>query len=61
MVHALPLLKGMQHIKFENNSMQDDICAPVVISCFMNPDLRKISIINNSIKGVTANTIYELM
>jgi len=40
--------------------MTDEMIAVIVIAAFMNPDIKKISIVGNFIGGTTGNTFLEL-
>lgn len=60
-VLTIPILPGLKHVIFENNNLQDEFAPLVLFSCFMHPDVNKITIQGNYLRSSFAATYYELM
>lgn len=57
---AIPLIKGIKSLEFNNNGIGDYMAACLFISCFMSPTFENIVFRNNVIKNSASLTLYEL-
>ena len=52
----IPLIAGLNEVAFINNHLNDEMVPAVFFACFQNPDLKKITIVNNFLRASSSNT-----
>jgi hypothetical protein len=57
----IPIIPNINHVKFENNHIQDEFTSLALFSIFMNPEVKHISMVKNFNRGSFAYTLFELM
>ena len=49
-------MAGLKEVAFINNHLNDDMAPAIFFACFMNPDLKRITIVNNFMRASASNT-----
>ena len=51
---------NIEEVEFKNNAMTDGICAAIVMACFANSNIKRITIAYNFIRNGCGKTLKKL-
>jgi hypothetical protein len=57
---TIPLIQGLKHVSFENNNINDQMAAAILMACYMAPDCTIITFKGNFLRATFSNTFYVL-
>ena len=57
---TIPIINGINEIKFENNGLMDDMVPVILMAAYMHPHIHTISFNNNYLRSTAANTWAKL-
>lgn len=55
---TIPLIEGLKHVSFENNNINDQMAAALLLACHMAPQVTAITIKGNFLRSTFSNTYY---
>ena len=56
----IPFLINIEEVEFKNNAITDGICSAIVMACFANSNIKRITLAYNFIRDGCGKTIKKL-